>query len=268
MLFAGYLQELDAYALVYWRVISQNDTRITPWYYHFRLIWVLTSGMQNGRMLAVIICAPAASVQNILECISHLGKISKEIMQSVGIVQTGNVQNAQPNGVQPDVKKKMKTSYSTASQRILLNYRGLEIALLIGCDFIRTGMISKMATGFVSIVLFNFVALKMYGVIQMPFYLFYPICSAVTATAIQILLPRMISVYEDSQELIQRWKGSLRQCHVSELKYMTRKLEAVRLVKLHGGLLGFNIYALSKATRSGFNFEMLNYTITALLAVQ
>lgn len=86
---------------------------------------------------------------------------------------------------------------------LILRHKCLEIILATGNNeisnlaFFRIGMVAVLA---------NFISLKMYQIIPMPFYLFFPPGAMLLSSLIAIILPMVTNVYENVVEVIAEWK--------------------------------------------------------------
>lgn len=128
-----------------------------------------------------------------------------------------------------------------------------------------SGILIVMFLGFSFSVALNFMTMKTYGIIPMPFYAFFPSGSILTAVLISFMLPMLVDVFENCGEMYARWK-----CLVAgnvDKKYLRRKLKATRVVRLYGGMFGYNIYICKRSTKLAYYGWILSYTITALLSV-
>ncbi|OXA53901.1 hypothetical protein Fcan01_11479 [Folsomia candida] len=152
-----------------------------------------------------------------------------------------------------------------AIDKYLSGYQTCQIILEIAVDFVSSGILIVMFLGFSFSVALNFMTMKTYGIIPMPFYAFFPSGSILIAVLISFMLPMLVDLFENCGEMYARWK-----CLVAgnvDKKYLRRKLKATRVVRLYGGMFGYNIYICKRSTKLAYYGWILSYTITALLSV-
>jgi hypothetical protein len=51
------------------------------------------------------------------------------------------------------------------------------------------------------------------------------------------------------------------------MKYLKRRFKGIRVVQVYGGILGYNFYVMNNSLKAAFLFEIVNYTINALLSI-
>ncbi|OXA63308.1 hypothetical protein Fcan01_00074 [Folsomia candida] len=111
----------------------------------------------------------------------------------------------------------------------------------------------------------NFCTIKLRHVIPMPIYLVAPSISLIAPILIRTLLSVGVKVYEDAALLKRQWQNVV--WKQRNMKYMKRKLWTIRVVRMFGEILQFNIFELKRSTKSAYYEAILSYTITTCLSV-
>lgn len=138
----------------------------------------------------------------------------------------------------------------------------LEIVLLLFYDiFSNTGTVLM---GFLTTTAFNYVSLRLHHVIPMPMYLWFPSVSIMLPVVINVLLLMMINVYEGSVKVQNGWLREARNSR--DLKYLTKRLEGVRPLRIFVGVGGINFYFFKQSTKVTFYSAIIDCTINALLS--
>ncbi len=82
------------------------------------------------------------------------------------------------------------------------------------------------------------------------------------------LVPIIVNIYENGNDLYMKWgQNCIHHGSFSEMKYLKRRLKAIRVIRVYGGILGYNLYVMNNSLKSAFLFEIINYTINALLSI-
>lgn len=149
--------------------------------------------------------------------------------------------------------------------QILLKHKCIEIILATGKELIGIGPFWTLGMIAVVFVVFNFVSLKMYQIIPMPLYMFFPSVSVVIPGMICMILPVVVDVYESDAEVVAQWKYSCRRS--SDIKLLSRQVRATKVLRINGGMLGFTLCQFTKGVKASYFFEVVNYTITAIMSV-
>lgn len=139
-----------------------------------------------------------------------------------------------------------------------------EIVVLLFYDIFSNIAAVLMGAGFLLNISFNYVTLKLYHVVPMPMYLWFPTVSVLIPILIAILLPMMINVYEGSVQVQNLWgwhSGKSR-----DLKYLRRRLLGARPLRMTTGIGGVNFYFFKQSTKVTFYSAIIDYTINALLS--
>jgi hypothetical protein len=129
---------------------------------------------------------------------------------------------------------------------------------LISCFLLALGL-------FVS-VLFNFATFRMYSILPIVFYVYFPSVSLVICIVIHLTMPKAIDIHELSLQLLRRLK-TCGHNDIVNLKYLRRKVRSLRPTAHH---VGFNIvtfFYFKKSTRITFYAAILGYTIDLLFTV-
>jgi hypothetical protein len=82
------------------------------------------------------------------------------------------------------------------------------------------------------------------------------------------LVPIVVNIYENGNDLCIKWgQNCIHHGSISEMKYLKRRLKGIRVVRVYGGILGYNLYVMNNSLKAAFLFEIINYTINALLSI-
>jgi hypothetical protein len=163
-------------------------------------------------------------------------------------------------------------SYARLNQ-YLAKYHGMEILFAIASDY--TGLIvaGLMFMGFISSIGFNFATLKLYHIIPMPLFLFFPTVSVLIPSTIHFMLKMGIQIHTIAYDMVEiKWRRVIALGRGSR-KYVKKRIQATRVIRIHGGfpgflgLHGFKVYDLTKATKSVYYEAILDHTMIALLSI-
>lgn len=190
-----------------------------------------------SRTICVFICAPAITVYLSLECISTF-------------LRTAGYQLCSANNAIVD--------------KYLRGYASFRIIFAISEEFAVPLVGITMFIGMWVNALFNFISLNMYGIIPPSAFPYFPAVSLLMAGVIQLLLPLIVSVYEDGVVLRAKWMCLLGGSQ--DKKYLKRKLSSIRLSAVYGGILGFYLYKCKRSTKFAFFGAIVSYTVTASLS--
>ncbi|OXA48123.1 hypothetical protein Fcan01_17043 [Folsomia candida] len=147
---------------------------------------------------------------------------------------------------------------------LIRRYLQLAVALQHVADFFAMISAILMMLGLVLCVLFNFMSVKLYGLIPMPLYLFFPSVTVLIPLIIDTLLPFGIRINETSVRFrVKCWRNLKDSC---DRKYLRRRLSAIRPLCFDCGVLGFTFLKFTKSMQIWFYEQILSYTITALLS--
>lgn len=130
-------------------------------------------------------------------------------------------------------------------------------------DFFANIAAILMGSAIILSVLFNFMSIKLYSVIPMPLYLFFPSVAVLIPVIADTLMPLSIRVNEKAQNLKEKWSRNF--VHSAGRKYLRRKLMGINPLHILCGIGGFNFLKLIKSTKAWFYAQILNYSISALL---
>ncbi|OXA43295.1 hypothetical protein Fcan01_22060 [Folsomia candida] len=153
----------------------------------------------------------------------------------------------------------------TDVDRYFVNVHSCKICFSIGYDFMTPLVSTMMLIGFMTGVILSFISLKMYGIIPTVVYLYCPSLLTVLYVLISILLNMVINVYEDGRVLYVKWLWVL--ARSGDKAYVGRKLRAIQIPRIYGGLMGFNLYQCTAQTKTVYYEAILSYTITALMSI-
>ena len=84
---------------------------------------------------------------------------------------------------------------------------------------------------------------------------------------IHFMLKMGIDIHTIAYDMVEKkWRREL--CRRGGAnKYVLRRIKATRVVRAHGGFLGFKVYDLTKSTKPAYYEAILIYTINALLSI-
>ncbi|OXA37131.1 hypothetical protein Fcan01_28090 [Folsomia candida] len=156
----------------------------------------------------------------------------------------------------------IKFSQNKAAAQIR-RYIELTLVMQVCAGFSDASIAILMGLGLILCVLFNFVTLKLYNIIPMPLYLYFPSVAIIIPFIIDTLLPLGIRVNEKTARLKTKWGKQLDLC--SDRKYLQRRLRAIKPLRFDCRVAGYNLLQLVKPTKAWFYMQIMNYTISALL---
>ncbi|OXA42867.1 hypothetical protein Fcan01_22392 [Folsomia candida] len=153
-------------------------------------------------------------------------------------------------------------------QKTLTQYTQLNLIMTLLYDFFATTTAVMMSTTGVWCVLLNFATIKMYSSVSMPYFALIPVSAIAAHLAVGVLTPIVVEVYEGSQPILARWELQLAPfSKVGEVKWMKKRLRALRLLKVFFGLFGVNFFFLQESTRGSYYSAIVDYTINAMLSI-
>ncbi|OXA37884.1 hypothetical protein Fcan01_27329 [Folsomia candida] len=151
--------------------------------------------------------------------------------------------------------------------RVLRNHAILQIILQSIENAVSALIAIIMLAGFLLSILFNFTTIKMYHVIPMPLYLFFPAVGILIPMIIQVMLPMLIEVYEGEVLLHRRWRCALWLRH-GNIKYLKRRLTGVKVLRMYAGIKCHLFYFVKKSTKATYYYAIWSYTISAMLSIR
>ncbi|OXA45290.1 hypothetical protein Fcan01_19899 [Folsomia candida] len=122
-----------------------------------------------------------------------------------------------------------------------------------------------LSLGFGFTVTCNFVTIRMFGVIRMPFYLFFPTGSLVAMVGIGILFPYGIACHELSRKLLAGWRRTLGSKRGS-MRFEEKMGKVLRPIGIKVVSGEFSLFVLKKSTKSRYYVAVGNTTMDALMA--
>lgn len=190
------------------------------------------------RVLLLLICFPTLSAYLMFSCISYLAR-KADIIGFGGRAQV--------------------TQY-------LLKYSSCEIILGLLQQFSSPCVSIFMFYGFILTILYSFISLKMYHIVPMPLFLFFPTLAVFVPVIIQIMLPGLITIYEDSTSLREKWGGVL---HLrQDLRGVVRRqIRGKRSLSVYAGVAEHNFFKCKRSTMVTYYEAIVGYVITALMSV-
>lgn len=148
---------------------------------------------------------------------------------------------------------------------ILLKHKSLEIIFLMWNDYISPIVVIIVLFGSMLSVLFNYISLKLYAVIPMPMYLFFPTFAVLLPCVVLVMLPVGTAVHERDAEVHAKWKYYAHRS--SNVKLLSRQLRATKVIRITGGISDFQLFTLNQSFTPRYFSAMVDYTITALLSI-
>lgn len=200
-------------------------------------ILTVVAGIQTSRLIAKMVSICTILTQLILDCITNLGKMTTRLVQTW--IRTNPV---------------------------LREYTCLEIILFEFLEIASNVIFLLMGQGILLLVMFNFITLKLYGHVPSALYPAAPSVSILLPIVIQTLLQMLIDVFEDASRLKNRWDKELGD--FGGVKYLKRRLRAVRILRWYAGIFSFKLYDLKQQVKPIYYYTIVNYTITALLSIE
>ncbi|OXA45028.1 hypothetical protein Fcan01_20330 [Folsomia candida] len=153
----------------------------------------------------------------------------------------------------------------TEVDQYLVKVTSCRICFSFGDVFMTPLVSTTMMIGLIACIVLNFATLKMYGIIPVALFPYFPSLLGVFYVVKSILLNMVIDVYEDGRVLYNKWVWV--SARSWDKPYLTRKLRGIQIPRIYGGLMGFNFYECTADTKIAYYDVILNYTITALLSI-
>jgi hypothetical protein len=118
-----------------------------------------------------------------------------------------------------------------------------------------------------AVAVLNFVTFKMYSLFPFAFYLIFPFGNCFIMGLIQMLVPNLMNLYENSRSLLEKmsYKGLIRP-HMAN-RYNRRRLKALRPWRFYAGFRGYNLFYFTQSSRVTYYENIINYTINLMFAV-
>lgn len=79
------------------------------------------------------------------------------------------------------------------------------------------------------------------------------------------MVPEGISIFENAETLLRKWRQNLE--FSKDIKYLKRKIRAIRSVRAYAGLFSYNLFHFKTSTKGTFFSEIVSYTITAAMSI-
>lgn len=196
-------------------LVAQSDTGFF-WFALFlvRCLFIIPV-LQICHTISLVICSTTISMQMFLSLISSLDKSASTIFISPAF-----------------------------ARKIMLDNDVLNIILQHLSVPIGTCAAVLMFAGLVLSTTFNFVSIGMSQIIPMPIYAIFPAVAVIIPGIMKLMMPMIINIYEGGQKVTGEWKYYAQ--YSKDLKYLTRKLRAARVVRANVGVLGFTFFFAKK----------------------
>lgn len=149
--------------------------------------------------------------------------------------------------------------------KYFVEYNSLRIVVAMARVVIGLGTSGLMLLGIIFCVIMNYQSIKLHGILPTVLYICCVLLSVLIPALIRLLLPMMVDVNENGKVILEKWKYLVGRS--VNKKYLVRKLKAIRLICIEGVLLDFRMYRCEKSVKAMYYSGIVNYTITALLAI-
>jgi hypothetical protein len=163
-------------------IISDNIA-LNGLYFVVRIPLILIIMIQACRMQSFIAINQTIASYLVLSIISNLDRLTGDCI----------------------VLHSKRVLYKDQLSQIFSKYDELALLFKIGHNYMSTACFSSMSAVFVIDVVCNFVTLKLYHVLPMPFYLFFPSVSIIIPIIVAVLLPIVVQIYENANKLTIKW---------------------------------------------------------------
>lgn len=194
--------------------------------------------LQISRVITLVVCVPTITAYLVLSSISCLDRSAVTCM----------------------------TNQSRTMTKIYFRYYAtMQIIMAIGYDFIAPAISVCMFISFILSVLLNTMSLELYGVVDMPYFLVFPIIATVLEVIIHIMLRMMVDLSENCGKTQINWARLLRLSN--DKKYLKRRLSSLQCIAVCGGILSYNLYLCKRSIKGTYFGAILNYTITSVLSI-
>lgn len=151
------------------------------------------------------------------------------------------------------------------AKTILRRHDGIQIIVQTTSDVTSLAICILMGAGLILSVAFNFVILKMYFVMPIALYLYFPPASLIVLVIIKVLVPIPIAVHEDDKLLHWKLNCSLQIMRDSKRKYYKKRLKSLGIFKFYCAMFGHNFYFLKSSTKTKYQSVILSYTISVVM---
>jgi len=147
---------------------------------------------------------------------------------------------------------------------ILRAYNRLQIILRSEEEGLQLATFTCASTGLILSVVSNFGTIKLYNVVPLMVYTFFPVDSINALGMSSVCLPPTIQIHEESFKVIHELQTDVK---AWERKVVRRRLKALLPLRIHGGVFNHRMFKVTKSFKGGYYYSIVNYTITMLLAV-
>jgi len=118
--------------------------------------------------------------------------------------------------------------------------------------------------GFV-IVIYNVLTLRAFRFVPLTMYLCFPIFGFGFIRIFEFTFPRVIEFQDCATKLRALWAMDWSTGPGLHERYWRRRVRALIPIRLHGGMPGYNIFAVCKETQARYYAEIVNYTVAVLM---
>ncbi|OXA44370.1 hypothetical protein Fcan01_20479 [Folsomia candida] len=229
---------LDPYSQFYHKILLNTQYDTLP----ARIILLtlnatlMLPAIQTCRVFSIVVTILTVLSRLILDCVAHLDRMTQVCRED------------------------------DEMESIIRQYQALQIILIMGDELISLGILLFMIVGFVAAVAFIFASVKLSHLIPLPIFIYILSVAAIVPVMIQIMLPMFIAIFENASAFRDRGRQQL--VFMANRKYIRRKLESMRIIRMQAGLFGFNVFLLKKAAKSVYYYNICNYTINTMLSVK
>lgn len=210
----------------------------TSWFYlDFARCLFIIPGLRMIHIYSLGFCVATTSAHLVLSCISIIDYNSPTIC----------------------LERRFVTKILTENDVLNIILQTLYKPISLACAM-------TMFVGFVLNVTLHFVTIKMFHIIPMPLYFAFPSVAVCMLMMIQVTLPMAIKIHAGGEGMAWKWKYY--SYYSTDIKYVRRMIRARQGVRINLGLFGFRFFYFKKSTKATFCYNLLSYTISALMSIK
>jgi hypothetical protein len=126
-----------------------------------------------------------------------------------------------------------------------------------------------MSAGLFLSITFNFVSIKLYNILPIYLYVYFPSVSVLIICVDNIRLSYQYLTYQISEKLKRDWPTEIRNGVDSNYKrnIALRKVRSIRPIKFFVGVNWLNFFWIDKSTKGIYRFNIIIHTINLCLSV-
>lgn len=225
---------MDAIHLVRTHILAQNSNPVA--WFTLRLTQIVAC-IQVCRGYCFIIILATVLGHLFLQCIDTVDKTCENILQR-------------------DLAK---------VDRYLNGYNAMRIVNTMVRSETGGGTCFGMLIGILVCVFLNYGSIKLPSVLPTLPLICCLMLSVPAPACLRLMLPMLVAAYEDGKSIMEKWKYLV--AETDNRKYLVRRLKGIRLIYIEGILFDFRIYRCDKSIKATYYYAILDYTITALMAI-